>query len=116
VTATRKIPSPLTLEQAQPRVGNYLRSWKVLRLTGWTVLEATQGVVRHQMSYWDALVWATAKLNQVATVLSEDFTDGMLLEDVDFTTLSSRPSRWKAPDSLVDPIPATRGEDFPTRI
>lgn len=84
VTVTRKIPSPLSLQQAQRRLSNYLRSWKVLTLTGWTVLEATQGVVSHQMNYWDALVWATAKLNQVPTVLSEDFTDGMLLEGVRF--------------------------------
>jgi len=84
VTATRKIPSPLSPEQAQRRVSSCLRSWKVLSLTGWTVLEATQGVVRHQMSYWDALVWATAKMNQVPTVLSEDFAGGMLLEGVRF--------------------------------
>jgi predicted nucleic acid-binding protein len=53
-------------------------------VTGWTVLEAAAGARRHQLSYWDALIWATAKLNQIATVLSEDFQDGRLLEGVRF--------------------------------
>jgi len=37
---------------------------------------------RRSISYWDALIWATAKLNGVANILSEDFSDGLLLEGV----------------------------------
>lgn len=33
--------SPLSLRQARRTVSNYLRSAKVSRLTGWTLLEAT---------------------------------------------------------------------------
>jgi predicted nucleic acid-binding protein len=36
------------------------------------------------MSYWDALVWATARLNQISVVLSEDFQEGRILEGVRF--------------------------------
>lgn len=84
VTVTRKIPSPLTLEQAERSVTNYMRSWQMCALNGWTVLEAIQGVHRYRMSYWDALIWATAELNQIPVVLSEDFNDGSLLGGVRF--------------------------------
>ena len=43
-----------------------------------------RGLQRHSLSYWDALVWSTAKLNQLPYILSEDFTDGILLEGVRF--------------------------------
>ena len=36
------------------------------------------------MSYWDAQLWATARLNQVEVVLSEDFQDGRALDGVRF--------------------------------
>ena len=84
VTITRKIPLPLTLEQAERSVTNYLRSWQVCDLNGWTVLEAIQGAQRNQMAYWDALIWATAKLHQLPVVLSEDFSDGLLIGGVRF--------------------------------
>jgi predicted nucleic acid-binding protein len=48
------------------------------------VLEAVRGLQRHRLSYWDSLIWATAKLNDVPNVLSEDFNDGALLEGVRF--------------------------------
>jgi predicted nucleic acid-binding protein len=36
------------------------------------------------MSYWDAQIWATAKLNQIPRVLSEDFSHGCRVESVEF--------------------------------
>lgn len=36
------------------------------------------------MSYYDAQVWAAAKLNQVPVVLSEDFPSGATVEGVTF--------------------------------
>jgi predicted nucleic acid-binding protein len=36
------------------------------------------------MSYWDAQIWATARLNQVPVVFSEDFNTGSLIEGVRF--------------------------------
>jgi len=36
------------------------------------------------MSFWDAQVWATAKLNQIPVVLSEDFASGCVIEGVQF--------------------------------
>ncbi len=83
-TVTRKIPSPVSLPDAETSVGRYIRSWVTFDLTPYVVLEAVAGVRRFQLQYWDALIWATAKLSQVPYILSEDFTDGRLIEGVRF--------------------------------
>jgi predicted nucleic acid-binding protein len=36
------------------------------------------------MPFWDAQIWATAKLNQIPQVLSEDFQHGRAVEGVEF--------------------------------
>ena len=84
VTATRKIEPPLTLEEAERSVTNYMRSWVVYEVTARAVVEAIRGMRQHQLPYWDSLIWATAKLAGVPTVLSEDFSDGQLIEGVRF--------------------------------
>ncbi len=48
------------------------------------VLEALRGVRDHQLSYYDAQVWATARLNQVPVIFSEDFKPNATLEGVRF--------------------------------
>jgi len=48
------------------------------------VLEAGRGVHEHQLSYFDAQIWATARLNQVPTIFTEDFTNGRRVEGVQF--------------------------------
>jgi predicted nucleic acid-binding protein len=53
-------------------------------LTGLIVLEAGRGVREHKLSYFDAQIWATARLNQVPAILTEDFTNGRRLEGVQF--------------------------------
>ena len=83
-TVTRRIRPPLSPERAAHSVENYLRSWPVLDLTRAVVAEAVLGAGRVQLPYWDALIWATAKLNQVPLVLSDDFADGVFLEGVRF--------------------------------
>lgn len=85
VTLTRKIPAPLSPEEAYQRLQNYHQAWPILDLTGLIALEAARGVVDHKLSFWDALIWATAKLNQIDIVLSEDFSDGQVVEGVRFT-------------------------------
>lgn len=84
IVVTRKIAAPLTVEEGLARVRNHLRTWTVLDLTGLIVLEAARGVREHRFSFWDALIWATAKLNQIPTVLSEDFADRSFIEGVRF--------------------------------
>ena len=56
----------------------------MLAVTPLVVLEAARGVSTHRLHYWDAQVWATARLNQIPVVLTEDFAHGRVLEGVQF--------------------------------
>lgn len=81
---SRRIPAPLSIEDASKQVNLFVQSWPVLSITHLIVIEATRGVMVHHLSYWDAQVWATARLNQVPMVLSEDFNDGSTIEGIRF--------------------------------
>lgn len=81
---TRKIPSPLSAEEAERSIAAYVRAWTVHDVTRWTVLEAARGVRQYHFSFWDSMIWASARLHQVPHVLSEDFNTGSLIEGVRF--------------------------------
>ena len=82
--ATRKLSPSLTSTEALDQVTLFIRLWPVFDLTPMIVIEAGRGVRDHKLSYYDAQVWATARLNQVPVVFSEDFRDGSILEGVRF--------------------------------
>ena len=82
---TRKLAAPLTPQEGYTSISNYIRSWNMVDLTSYVVLEAVRGVRDHRLSYWDSLIWATAKMNQIPTVLSEDFSSHSVIEGVRFT-------------------------------
>jgi predicted nucleic acid-binding protein len=82
---TRKLAAPLTPQEAYTSISNYIRSWNIVDLTSLVVLEAARGVRDHKLPYWDSLVWATAKMNQIPIVLSEDFSHNSVIEGVRFT-------------------------------
>lgn len=84
VVVTLKIPDPLTLEQAEDRVVNFCQIWPVLLINEMIVMEAVRGVRTHSFSYWDALIWATARLNQANLIFSEDFSHDQMVEGVRF--------------------------------
>jgi predicted nucleic acid-binding protein len=46
------------------------------------VLEAMRGVIRYQMAFHDAQLWAMAKLNQIPILFSEDFDSGSSYDGV----------------------------------
>ncbi|MEH2242689.1 hypothetical protein [Nostoc sp.] len=39
----------------------------------------------HHFGFWDAQIWATAQLNQIEEVYTEDFASGATVEGVRFT-------------------------------
>jgi len=84
VGVTRKIAPPLSPIEAEQQIGFWLQAWPVVNITGFIVLEAVRGVRQHQMSFWDAQIWAAAKLNQVPIILSEDFNSGAVVEGTRF--------------------------------
>lgn len=86
VTATRKLKPPLSLTDAAARVEQFTQTWEIFALDVSIVREAMRGVRDHQLHYWDALLWATAKHNEVAMILSEDFQHNQTLEAVRFVS------------------------------
>ena len=82
--AMRKLRPPLTPAEVLGQVDHLARAYRVLDLTPPIVLEAVRGVRDHKLSYWDAQIWATARLNQIPTIFSEDFRPGTALEGVRF--------------------------------
>lgn len=85
VSATlRKLKPPFTPAEALNETNLLGASFQVFDLTQQIVLEAVRGVRDYQLSYYDAQIWATARLNQISIVYSEDFQDGQILEGVKF--------------------------------
>jgi predicted nucleic acid-binding protein len=56
----------------------------VLALEGAATTAALGAVGRHRLSFWDALLWATARDAGVPVVISEDFQHGRELDGVRF--------------------------------
>jgi len=80
VIAKQRLPIDQTIIQVE-KWGN---SFPVFSLTPQIVLEAARGVRDHGLAYYDAQIWAAARLNQIQVVFSEDFQDGQILEGVRF--------------------------------
>jgi len=84
VTITRKLPAPLALDMARERVQRYMLLCDVVDVTRATVVEAIRGAREYRLHYWDAQIWAAARLAGVGLVFSEDFHHGAVLDGVRF--------------------------------
>jgi predicted nucleic acid-binding protein len=84
VTVTRKLAAPLPVASALEQLACHLQLWKVVDINGILVAEAAAAAHRCRLNYWDAQVWAAARLNQVPIVLSEDFSHGVEIDGVRF--------------------------------
>lgn len=81
---TRKIPNRLSIADTYSQLEEILRVWPVLEITPLVILEAVRGVRDYSFSIWDAQIWATARLNGIPIVLSEDFQADSVIEGVRF--------------------------------
>ena len=81
---TRKLPERLSPEEALGYVEGFIRTCRIFPLTPTAVLEGCRAATDYSLSVWDALIWATAKLNQIPYVLTEDLKHGLFLEGVRF--------------------------------
>jgi predicted nucleic acid-binding protein len=81
VNVTRKPLSPLTVEQARISSIRLCRSWRVLDVTARIYLDALLGVSVYSLSFWDALVWATARDAGIG-IVTEDQEHLRLLGEV----------------------------------
>lgn len=82
--ALKHLDPPLPADEVYAQVELYESAFPVLRLTPPIVLEAVRGIRDHQLAYYDAQIWAAARLNQIPVVLSEDFVTGATIEGVTF--------------------------------
>ncbi len=97
-TATRKLVPPLTTAEAEAQLLSFISQWPVLPVTEKVVLEAVHGARLYQLHFWDAQIWAVARLHGLPTILSEDFNPGARIEDVRFINpfaMDFGPATWK---------------------
>ncbi|MGH3088186.1 MAG: PIN domain-containing protein [Rubrobacteraceae bacterium] len=80
----RKLQPPLSPETVEREVERLILTFPVIPLTAQVALEALRGVRVHRMPYYDAQIWAFARLGQVPVVLSEDFNPGATIEGISF--------------------------------
>lgn len=81
---TRGVGPKLSINEALQNVQDYLLAFPTFPLTQSIVLEAARGVRDYSISFYDAQIWASALINDVPVVFSEDFTDGQVIEGVRF--------------------------------
>jgi predicted nucleic acid-binding protein len=82
ITITRKVKHPLPHRDAREIIEDYRAAWDVFPTTPDTVLMAIDGVERHQLSFWDGIIWASAVINGIPRIYSEDFQHGQIIEGV----------------------------------
>lgn len=81
VTVTRKISTPLTLEDAATAI-DALAELEVASITRNLVVDAVRTGQEHQLSHWDALIVETASRSGSAELLTEDLAAGSTLRGV----------------------------------
>ncbi len=82
--ALRRLQPPLPPEKVSELVGMLMQAFPVLPLTAPIVKEALRGVSHHHLSFFDAQIWASARLYQIPIVISEDFAAGANIDGVRF--------------------------------
>ncbi len=82
--ATRPGSSFVSVDEAESIIQNLSHSWTVVIPDVPVVLEAIRGRKAHQISYWDAMIWATAKQAKIGTIYTEDLQHGQDIEGVTF--------------------------------
>ncbi|MEE9216312.1 MAG: hypothetical protein V3U32_02655 [Anaerolineales bacterium] len=85
VVVTRGEGPLLSIGEAAQQVDLLSQSFQTLNITPMIVMEAARGVQAHRLSYWEAQIWATARLNQIPVILIEDLRTGALFEGVHFS-------------------------------
>ncbi|MFA5509200.1 MAG: PIN domain-containing protein [Vulcanimicrobiota bacterium] len=75
VNVTRKIPQPLSPQQASQIISDY-SVWKVARPDVSSILNAIRSAQLYQVSFWDAMILAAAREMGARVVWSEDLNSG----------------------------------------
>jgi len=81
---TKRIPFPLSPVEAYMELEAFLNSFWICDLTATVILDAARAAREHQMHYWDAQIWATAKLYEIPTILTEDLPGKERIEMIQY--------------------------------
>ena len=81
VTVTRKVPQPLSIDEAAERVREFA-AWKTFAPTADDVLAAIALHRSAKISFWDAMVVEAAAQTGCEVLWTEDLNDGQLLRAV----------------------------------
>jgi predicted nucleic acid-binding protein len=82
VNATRKIAVPIARADARDIVGRY-SAWVRKPIEPATVLAASRLEEQHRLSFWDALIVAAARSAGAVRIVTEDLSDGLVIEDIE---------------------------------
>ncbi len=83
---------------AMAQVDDWQQLFPVVSAKAATLTRACAAVKRYQLSFWDAMLWATVREAGVATLLSEDFQHE---QDIDGVQIIN-PFRLKDIGALLD--------------
>ena len=75
VNVTRKIPQPLSPQQASQIISDY-SVWPVVRPDVSSILASIRAAQLHQISFWDAMILTAAREIGAKVVWSEDLNSG----------------------------------------
>ncbi len=81
VTVTRKIPKPLSTDDALDRVRD-LKAWTVFSPKADDVIAAVNLHKRYAINFWDAMIVEAASEMRCDVLWTEDLNDGQVLEGV----------------------------------
>lgn len=80
--AMRRMQPVWSADEASSTVLDLSRAFDVVPVTPLIVVEALRGVAQHGMSFFDAQMWAVARLHQIPYLLTEDMASGATIDGV----------------------------------
>ncbi|MBI5212566.1 MAG: PIN domain-containing protein [Nitrospirae bacterium] len=81
VIASQKIKNPLSLEEIKKRIAFLSDAAIVVNISLATCNSAINLKSQHKISYWDALIAASALENKCAVLYTEDLHNGLVIND-----------------------------------
>ena len=76
--AMHRLQPVMSPEETLAQIERLQRAFTVYAITPIIVLEALRGVRTYRLSYYDAQLWASARLTQTTVIFSEDFNPSVL--------------------------------------
>lgn len=75
--ALNRLKPALLPEAVIAHIRDFATEYAIIPLTDPVIQEALRGVRDYQFAYYDAQIWAAARLHQIPVLFSEDFNPGV---------------------------------------